>query len=348
MSALSAASHPNCVQTRDSSPASAFYRGKRVLVTGAAGFLGRTLCSKLVSFEAAVIALDTEPTPESLCGSNLEWHRGDCRDVDLLARTLPGCEVVFSLSGRCGHWHSVLDPLGDLEANTLGPLALLIACRDWIPSAHVVYASTRQVYGRSSTLPVREDHPLAPLDPNGIHKMASELHHLLFYKQYGLRTTVLRLTNTYGPHMRLTPPGQSFVGEWLNRLLCGQDLIVFGDGSQLQDLNHSEDAVNALLLAAMHPAVSSGEVFNVGSGEARSLLEIATLLLETSQLPRKIRFEPFPSGHETIAIGNYLGDITKIRRLLRWAPCVPLREGLRSTWKALAKPSYEPPHSPKP
>lgn len=325
-----------CPEVFSESNAKAFFKNKRVLVTGATGFLGYSLATKLQCLEAIVVAVDRAPIPpKKLRARSLEWHQGDCSHADFMARIVPGCEVVFSLSGRCGHWDSVLDPVGDITANTLAPLAVLEACRKWAPSAHVIYAGTRQVYGRCTALPVKEDHPLAPLDPNGIHKMTSELHHLLYYKQHKLRTTVLRLTNTYGPAMRLAPPGHSFLGEWIRRLLCGQDLVVYGDGSDLRDLTHAEDVVDAFVRVALSPKNAGGEVFNIGGGEARSLFEIASLLLETSKTGCKVCLEPFPGGLQRIAIGSYRADITKIRNHLGWTPHIRLDKGLRMTWDAL-------------
>lgn len=308
-----------------------------MLITGAAGFLGLLLASKLHSLEAKVVAVDIAlGPPMHLKNDAIEWHQGDCSSAEFLARIVSGCEVVFSLSGRCGHLDSVHDPVGDIAANTVAPLCVLEACRKWAPTAHVIYAGTRQVYGKCNAIPVTEEHALAPVDPNGIHKMTADLHHLLYYKQHALRTTVLRLTNTYGPTMRLDPPGQSFLGEWIRRLLNGQDIVVYGDGSQLRDLNHSEDVVDAFLRVAACPKIASGEVFNLGGGAAFSLIEIARLLIKASKTGSEIRTEPFPVALQRIAIGNYRSDITKIHNRLGWTPRICPEQGLRMTWDTLS------------
>lgn len=316
-------------------PADSFFKNKRVLVTGGAGFIGRTLCKKMQTLGAKVVLLD-------LCASTIlpsilsaECHQGDCSNLELLARVVPECEVVFNLAGRCGHWDSMTDPLGDMAANTTAPLAVLEACRRWAPSAHVIYAGTRQIYGRASLLPVREEHPLDPIDMNGIHKMTSELHHRLYFKQHGLQTTVLRLTNTYGPQMRVGAAGQTFLGEWLRRLKSGEDLVVFGDGGQLRDLNYVEDVVDAFVRVAAAPSLASGEVFNLGGKEAVPLVEIAQLLIRMSGAKLNVLRSPFPAELRSIDIGDYQGDFRKIQTRLGWAPLVGLEDGLRRTLEFL-------------
>ncbi len=315
--------------------ADSFFKNKRVLITGGAGFIGRALCDKMQTLGAKVVLLDLCAPPLLPSMPTAECHQGDCANLELLARVVPACDVVFSLAGRCGHWDSMIDPLGDMAANTTAPLAVLEACRRWAPSAHVLYAGTRQVYGRASLLPVREDHPLDPVDMNGIHKMTSELQHRLYFKQHGLQTTVLRLTNTYGPQMRVGAAGQTFLGEWLRRLKSGEDLVVFGDGRQLRDLNYVEDVVDAFVCVAAAPSLAAGDVFNLGGKEAVPLAEIARLLIRISGAKLKVLRSPFPSELARIDIGDYQGDFRKIQTRLGWAPRVGLEEGLRRTMESL-------------
>ncbi|RFC44340.1 MAG: UDP-glucose 4-epimerase [Verrucomicrobia bacterium] len=176
---------------------------------------------------------------------------------------------------------------------------------------------------------------MAPVDMNGIHKMASELHHFLYHKHHAIRTTVLRLTNTYGPGMRVGGPGQTFLGEWLLRLQLGRDLVVFGKGSQLRDLNYVDDVVEAFVRVACAPALVDGAVFNLGGQEAIPLGELAQLLLRISGADLKIRREPFPVGLAGIDIGDYWGDFRAIENRLGWVPQIGLEEGLRRTLEKL-------------
>src|SRR5438067_11175479 len=170
------------------------------------------------------------------------------------------------------------NPVPDLEINCLAQLSLLEACRTCNPAIKIVFASTRQIYGRPISLPVTEAHPLQPVDINGINKMAAEKYHLLYSDVYGLHATALRLTNTIGPRMRIKDARQTFVGLWIRQLLENKPIEVWG-GKQLRDLTDVEDAVDAFLLAANNPA-TKGQVYNLGGSEVIELAGLAKLMVE--------------------------------------------------------------------
>jgi UDP-glucose 4-epimerase len=220
----------------------------------------------------------------------------------------------------------MLDPQTDLEINCRSQLTLLEACRHNNPDAILVYASTRQIYGRQRYLPVDEEHPIAPVDVNGINKAAGEWYHLVYGDVYGIRVVVLRLTNTYGPRMRVRDARQTFLGYWLRLIVSGQELVIFGDGSQRRDFNYVDDAVRAFLLAASR-SEADGKVFNLGDEAHVSLLELAQLLVDVNG-GGSYRTEPFPPDREVIDIGDYYADYGKIRAALGWGPQVPLSDGL--------------------
>lgn len=194
------------------------------------------------------------------------------------------------------------------------------------PALKIVFASTRQIYGKPHYLPVDEDHPVCPVDVNGINKLSGELYHLLYNNVYGIRACALRLTNTYGPGMRVKDARQTFLGIWIRSLIEGKPICVFGDGLQLRDFNYINDVVDALLVAAVAPQ-ADGEVFNLGGAEHISLKDLAVLMVELYQ-GGEYRMEPFPSERKSIDIGDYYSDFSKIRSMLGWEPKVPLREGL--------------------
>ena len=221
------------------------------------------------------------------------------------------------------------DPYTDLEINARAQLYILEACRRHNPAIKVVFASTRQLYGKPEHLPVDERHPLRPIDVNGINKMAGEWYHLVYNNVYGIRASVLRLTNTYGPRMRVRDARQTFLGVWIRRLIEGKTFLVFGDGKQVRDFNYIDDVVQALLLAASSED-ANGEIFNLGADDPISLKDTADLLIAING-GGHYELTPFPEDRKVIDIGDYYGDYRKIRSRLGWKPVVPLAEGLQKT-----------------
>jgi UDP-glucose 4-epimerase len=312
------------------------YAEKRVLITGGLGFIGSSLAKLLIAQGANVTLVDSL-IPEY--GGNLfniadirdrvTVNVADVRDPFAMAYLVHGQDILFNLAGQTSHLDSMTDPRTDLEINAGAQLSILEACRKANPRIKIVFASTRQVYGRPDYLPVDEGHPIRPLDVNGINKWAGECYHLLYNNIYGIRACALRLTNTYGPRMRVKDARQTFLGIWFRRLIEGKPIQVFGDGRQLRDFNYVDDCVEALLLAGASEA-ANGRVFNLGSTEVISLRELAEFLVG---LGRGSTFEvvPFPSERAAIDIGDYYGDFSLIRRELGWQPKVGLREGLQRT-----------------
>ena len=223
----------------------------------------------------------------------------------------------------------MVDPYTDLEINCRAQLSILEACRHYNPEIRIVYASTRQVYGRPAYLPVDERHALRPTDVNGVNKMAGEWYHILYHNVYGIRACALRLTNTYGPRMRVRDARQTFLGIWIKKLLCGEDIEVYGDGSQQRELNYVEDVVDALLLAACADR-AYGQVFNLGAGQAVSLKDLAELLLRLNGSGR-YTLVPFPPDRRAIDIGDYHASFPMATDVLGWQPKVVLADGLYRT-----------------
>ena len=309
------------------------YEGRSVLITGGLGFIGSTLARRLVELGARVTLVDSL-IPEyggnraNIAGieDQVTVNISDVRDEHSLPSLIRGQDLVFNLAGQTSHVDSLHDPYTDLEINCRAQLSILETVRHENPEAKVIFASTRQLYGRPKYLPVDEQHPLAPVDPNGVNKAAGESYHLVYGEIYGLRCSVLRLTNTYGPRMRVKDDRQTFLGTWLRLAVEGEELLVFGDGTQQRDFTYVDDAVEAFLLAGAS-AESDGEVFNVGGEPPMSLGELAELLVELAGAG-SWRLVPFPAERRTIDIGDYFADDAKIRSRLGWEPRVGLREGL--------------------
>ena len=312
------------------------FRGKKVLVTGGLGFIGSNLALRLVEVGAELTLVDSL-IPEY--GGNLhniasvagrvKVNIADVRDEHAMKYLVRGQDYLFNLAGQTSHLDSMQDPYADLEINCRSQLSILEACRHHSPGLRVIYASTRQIYGRPQYLPVDELHPLAPVDVNGINKLAGEWYHLLYGEVYGIPVCVLRLTNTYGPRMRVKDARQTFLGYWFRQLLLGAELLVFGDGSQRRDFNFVDDAVHALLLAATHPR-AVGKVFNLGSSEVVTLRELAEVLIEVNR-GGSYRIVPFPDDRKSIDIGDYFADFSSIENDLGWKPSTSLREGVRQS-----------------
>ena len=312
------------------------FSGANVLVTGGLGFIGSSLTRQLVTLGAKVTLVDSL-IPEY--GGNLfnihdfrdkvSIELADVRDTKAMAALIKKRDFLFNLAGQTSHLDSMTDPLTDLNINAVAQLHILEACRLHNPDVKIVFASTRQIYGRPEYLPVNEKHPTNPVDVNGINKLAGESYHLLYNNIYKIRACALRLTNTYGPGMRVKDARQTFLGVWLRRVIEGEPIQVYGDGRQLRDFNFVTDVVKALLLAAGDPA-SEGQLFNLGTKEYISLEELAALLV---RLDKHGRYEliPFPADQKAIDIGDYYGDFSKIQNALGWSPEVPLENGLAMT-----------------
>lgn len=309
-------------------------RGRRVLITGGLGFIGSNLARVLVEVGADVLLVDSM-IPEyggnvvNIAGieDRVTVNIADVRDVHSLPYLVRDRDVIFNLAGQTSHLDSMVDPYTDLEINCRAQLSLLEACRQVNPSARVVFASTRQIYGRPEYLPVDERHPLRPVDVNGINKTAGEWYHLLYGQVYEIPVCVLRLTNTYGPRMRVKDARQTFLGYWLRQVVRGEEIAVFGDGLQRRDFNYVDDAVCAFLLAATRDE-AVGKVYNLGSTEVVSLLELAKRLVDLNG-SGSYRLVPFPEDRKVIDIGDYYSDFGRIRDELGWEPRVGLEEGLR-------------------
>jgi UDP-glucose 4-epimerase len=312
------------------------FDGAPVLVTGGYGFIGSNLVRRLVSLGAQVTVVDALIPNTGANRFNLadvEEHItvyvANMAAEESMKEPLRGRTFVFNLAGQVSHVHSMRDPHADLMMNCQAQLGLLEACRKHAPGAKIVFAGTRQQYGRPEYLPVDERHPLRPIDINGIHKVAGEAYHLLYGRLYGLRTTALRLTNTYGPGQLMRSSRQAFVPCLTRLAIDGQQLPIFGDGQQLRDFTYVDDVVEALLVAA-HCPESDGEVFNLGGERPYSIREFVDILLGVVGRG-SYAFVPFPEDRRQIDIGNYYGDYSKIKLALNWQPTVLLAEGLRRT-----------------
>jgi UDP-glucose 4-epimerase len=312
------------------------YEAKNALITGGLGFIGSNLAHRLVGLGAKVLLVDSLIPEDGGNLFNIEGIRdqvqiniADVRDEYGLRYLLKGQDYIFNLAGQVSHTDSMIDPYTDLEINARSQLSILEACRHGNVNANIIFASTRQIYGKPEYLPVDERHPLQPVDINGINKLAGEWYHIVYHNVYGLKTVSLRLTNTYGPRMRVKDARQTFVGWWLRQMVEGKPLQIFGDGLQVRDFNYVDDVVDAMLLVGFNE-VANGQIYNLGGDDPINLKDLAEVMIDVYGRGR-YEFVPFPDERKRIDIGDFYGDYRKIRSKLGWRPRASLREGLART-----------------
>lgn len=313
-----------------------FYRGRRVMVTGGLGFIGSNLAHRLVDLGADVLLVDSL-IPDygghlfNIAGiePRVRVNVADIRQQSTMNYLVRDREVIFNLAGQVSHIDSMRDPYTDLEINCRSQLTLLEACRNNNPAAKVVYAGTRQVYGKPDHLPVDETHLVRPTDINGINKVAGEYYHLVYNNVFGVRACSLRLTNIYGPRQLVRHNRQGFIGWFVRLVVEDQEIQIFGDGLQLRDFVYVDDAADAFLRAGATDAVN-GEVFNVGGAQPISHLELVTLLIETAGTGA-YRLVEWPAEKKAIDIGSFYADSTRFRETTGWTPATTLRDGLAQT-----------------
>mgnify|MGYP001558110914 FL=1 len=312
------------------------FSSRSVLITGGLGFIGSNLARRLSDAGARVTVIDSL-IPEyggklfNLDGyhDRIKVNIADVRDEYSMDYLVRGQDFIFNLAGQVSHIDSMRNPYVDLDINCRSQLSILEACRKHNPHVRIVYSGTRQIYGKPQYLPVDEKHAIDPVDVNGVNKVAGEWYHMVYQRAYGLRATSLRLTNTYGPRMRVVDARQTFLGIWIRRAIEGEEILVYGDGGQKRDFTYVDDAVEALLLAAARDE-AIGEIYNLGGDEVISLRDLAGQLIALNG-GGSFRLVPFPAEQKAIDIGDYYGDYGKIKNELGWTPKVNLDEGLRRT-----------------
>lgn len=312
------------------------YANKKILITGGMGFIGSNLAHALVREGAQVTVVDSlipsyggNPFNVQDIAGAIKVNVCDVRDPFAFEYLIRGQDYLFNLAGQTSHLDSMNDPRTDLDINASAQLSILEACRKANTDVKIVFASTRQIYGKPDYLPVDEKHPIRPVDVNGINKLAGEWYHILYNNVYGIRACALRLTNTYGPRMRVKDARQTFLGIWVRRLLEHQTIQVFGDGLQLRDFNYVDDCVSALLAAGASD-VSNGKIYNLGSEEVINLRDLADRMVHLGH-GGSFELVPFPAERKAIDIGDYYSDFSLIRQELGWTPRHDLGTGLKAT-----------------
>lgn len=312
-----------------------YYKNRKILITGGLGFIGSNLAISLVRAGAKVTIIDAL-IPEY--GGNLfnikpvknkvKIVKGDIRNKKLVDKVVKDQEIIFNLAGTLSHVDSMTDPMTDLEINCRAQLSLLESVRKYSPKTKIIFAGTRNQYGKAKYLPVDENHPQEPTDINGINNIAAEKYHLMYTAVYGIKTVSLRMTNTYGVRHQMHHSRQGVLNWFIRELLEGKEIKLFGDGKQIRDINYVSDVVDAMMVIA-ETKHGWGEAYNIG-GIPVSLLDFVKKMIKIAGFGR-YNISPFPTDRKKIEIGDYIASWVKIKKTYGWKPKITLDEGISQT-----------------
>ena len=312
------------------------FEGKKVLISGGAGFIGSNLANELIRIGSDVEIIDAMIPEQGGNIHNLDgimdkinFIKGDIRNEKITSERVKNKDFIFNLAAQTGHERSMKDPFTDLDINCKANLTLLEACRKYNSNVKIIYTGTRGQYGKILYNPVDEKHRMNPIDVNGISKLTGEMYHFLYNKIYGIKTTSLRLTNTYGPRHVMNNPNLGFINWFIRLAMDNKEIEVF-DGKQLRDINFVDDVVRAILMVSVN-SKTNGEAFNLGSGVAISILDLTKLIIKIMN-GGSYRVVEFPKLRKKIEIGNYIACIDKISKTVGWTPKVGLENGLKITF----------------
>jgi len=309
---------------------------ENVLITGGAGFIGSNLAHALVNLKADVTVLDAllpnyGGSLLNLKGiqDKIEFVKGDFRDLKLMKKLVKDKSLIFNCAAQVSHTISIKDPFLDIDLNCKGNMAVLEAVRQENDNAKIIYAGTRGEIGKLKYSPIDEKHPTNPVDMNGINKLAAEKYHLLYNDLYDIKTSSLRINNTYGIRHQMKSGDYGIVNWFIRRAMLNEPIKIFGKGEQTRDYNYVGDVIDAMLLAAQNKK-ADGEVFMLGSGKETKFIDMVKLIINTVG-SGSYEQVPWPKERKAIEIGNFVVSYKKINELLGWYPKTSIEEGIKKT-----------------
>lgn len=315
-----------------------FFHGKNILITGGLGFLGSNLALKLLRAGANVTVIDSLLP---LYGGNIFNLReaegkvqmiiNDMRNMEIMKPLIEKAEIIYHLAAQVSYIDSLNFPHEDLDLNAKATMNILECCRKYNPTARILFSSSRMIYGKVEQPLVTEGSPTNPLSLYGIHKLTAEKYLLMYYKDFGIPSTVLRITNPYGPHQQIKHNKYSLVGWFIRQAMEGNTIKIFGDGAQLRDYIFVDDIVNAMVKCAESPA-AIGEVINLGSGQSSRFCDMVEEVINCVN-NGKMEFIPWPANYEKIETGDVSVDISKLKSITSWQPDFTLKEGIKKTFE---------------
>jgi UDP-glucose 4-epimerase len=311
---------------------SEIFKGKAILITGGLGFIGSNLAHHLVTMGANITILDALLP---LYGGNriniagiedkVELVDGDIRDANLINTQVVGKDYIFHLAGQISYLDSKNQPFVDLDFNGRGNLTLLEAVRHHASQAKIIFSSSRLVYGKVLTLPVREDHPTDPLSLYGIHKLLGEKYYRYYAHNFGLQTVSIRIPNPYGPRQQMKHNKYSIVGWFVRQALDNETITIYGDGTQERDYIYISDIIEAMVQLAAKG--ETGDVYNVGSHERLRFVDMVDTIIQQAGSGTK-KHVPWPENYEKNETGDYIADTSKIEATCNWKPRVDFKDGV--------------------
>jgi nucleoside-diphosphate-sugar epimerase len=306
---------------------------KKVLILGGLGFIGRNLYISLVSdhynvtilsdriYQGEGEAIDDQTRRNIIVGSIL--------DKDFIEKTVADFDVIFSLAGSSGASDSIKDPYHDLDTNLKGHLNILEACRKYNPKALLIFPSSRLVYGKPETNPVNERHPLRPESIYAIHKLTTEHYYLLYQRLYNINCIIFRISNPFGPYQRFGSNHYGILNWFIHKALVKEEIEIYGDGSQKRDFIYIDDLTNLFKLS-IDQSQLFGKIFNVGFGKGISLKSVVDIIGQC--IPDvKTTFKPWPEIDKMIETGDYISDISLLKKEIGWEPGISFEEGIKKT-----------------
>lgn len=301
--------------------------GRKVLVTGGAGFIGSELVHQLADGGADIVVVDNlvNGKRENLAdvpGDRVRLDVSDIRDSDVMTKLLDGVEIVYHLA-CLGVRHSIHDPVENHAVNASATLQLLELSKQRDVS-RFVYVSTSEVYGTARFAPMTEDHPTMPHTVYGGSKLAGECYARAYFDTYGFNTVVVRPFNAFGPRSHHEGDSGEVIPKFMLRSMAGQPMVIFGDGSQTRDFTFVADTARGILLAGLAEQ-ALGETINLGQGKEITVRDLADLVRKVTGNPdAEIVFDDPRPGD----VLRLYADASKARKLLGFAPQIDMDEGL--------------------
>jgi len=308
------------------------FEGKRILVTGVAGFIGSNLTDKLLELGAQVIGMDNlfngrlDNIQNAQKNKKFEFHKADIRDYNILLDLCKDIDIIYHEAAFTSVPQSVKMPESCNDVNVNGLLNILNVARQRDVDK-IIFATSSSVFGDIPGLPKKDDAKRKPISPYGVSKLTGEAYMQAYHSVYGLNTTSLRYFNVFGPRQR-DSPYSGVIAIWLGKLLRNEDLVIFGDGEQSRDFTYIKDVIQANLKTAEYDA--AGEILNVGAGSPIKLTDLAKLILKiTNKTDLNIKYTKLRAGD----IKHSYADISKAQELIKFQPKYNQEEGLKDYFR---------------